>query len=109
MTPSLLVVTYQLRIPFAAFRGPAETAARQIADAPGLIWKIWGLDPDTGEGTSAYLFRDDSHARAFAEGPAIAALREGPAAHVTTRLAPIDRELSLLTGAGRVLDPPAPD
>ena len=58
MTLTLLSVTYRLRAPAQDFRVHAETAAHTIARAPGLAWKIWGLDPETGRGTSIYLFRD---------------------------------------------------
>ncbi len=101
--PTLLSVAYRLRIPAEAFRLPAEVAAHQIAQAPGLVWKIWGLDADTGEGTSVYLFRDTAAAAAFAAGPAMAQLRDGPAERVTTRIAPVDVALSTLTGAAGAL------
>lgn len=103
MTRTLLLVTYRLRIPAQEFRVHAETAAANISKAPGLVWKIWGLDPETGQGTSVYLFRDAATARAFAAGPAIAELRNGPTEDVTTRIAPVDAGLSTLTGATAAL------
>ena len=103
MTLTLLSVTYRLRAPAQDFRVHAETAAHTIARAPGLAWKIWGLDPETGLGTSIYLFRDAAAARAFAAGPAISALRNGPAEDVTTRIAPVDVALSIITGASGAL------
>jgi hypothetical protein len=103
MTPTLLVVTYRLRIPSADFRAHARTAAARIAEAPGLLWKVWGLDDETGFGTSTYLFRDGASAKAFAEGPTIAGLRDGPAWEVVTRIAPIDVGLSSITGAASIL------
>ena len=103
MSQTLLTVTYRLRIPADAFRSHAEVAAPRIAATPGLIWKIWGLNPETGEGTSVYLFHDAASARAFAAGPAIAELRNGPAEQVSPRLAPVDRGLSALTGAAAAL------
>lgn len=107
MTPTLLAVAYRLRIPAAEFRSHAEGAAPRIAETPGLVWKIWGLDPGAGEGTSLYLFRDAASAGAFATGPAIAALRAGPAEAVTVRLAPVDLGLSTMTGAAAALAVPA--
>jgi hypothetical protein len=103
MSLTLLAVTYTLTAPAETFKTRASDAAVHIADAPGLRWKIWGLDPATGEGTSFYLFRDRPSAEDFAEGPAIAALRSGPARQVLTRVAPIDVELSSLTHAAEVL------
>lgn len=108
MTLTMLVVSYQLRIPSETFRNHAKTAAVRIAEAPGLVWKIWGLDPDSGEGTSVYIFRDMVTAQAFADGPAIGALRNGPAENVVTRIAPVDVTLSSLTGAASALSLPIP-
>ncbi|HMQ94868.1 MAG TPA: YdhR family protein [Amaricoccus sp.] len=105
MTPTLILVTYRLRVPVAEFRAHARTAAARIAEAPGLLWKVWGLDEATGLGTSAYLFRDSASAEAFAEGPATSELRAGPAMDVFTRIAPVDAGLSAITGAARFLAP----
>jgi|GEM_PF-2318060 len=103
MTLTLISVAYRLRIPAANFLAHAEDSAHRIAAAPGLVWKIWGLDSDTGEGTSFYLFRDAASAQTFANGPALAALRDGPAESVTVRVAPVDTSLSNITGAGPAL------
>lgn len=105
MIPTLLLVIYRLRIPVADFRAHAQTAAARIASTPGLAWKVWGLDDETGFGTSAYLFHDAASAKAFAEGPAIAELRDGPAADVVTRITPVDVGLSSITGAAPILGP----
>ena len=105
MPLTLLSVTYRLRVPAQDFRVHAETVAHNIARAPGLVWKIWGLDPETGLGTSVYLFRDAAAARAFAAGPAISTLRNGPAEEVSIRVAPVDAGLSAITGAAATLAP----
>ncbi|MCA8881377.1 MAG: YdhR family protein [Rhodobacteraceae bacterium] len=103
MTPALLTVAYRLQIPSERFRTHARSVADQIAEAPGLVWKIWGLDPDSGQGTSVYLFRDAASASAFATGPVIAGLRNGPARDVITRISPVEAGLSTITGAAPAL------
>lgn len=103
MNQTLLIVTYRLRIPAEAFRSHAEIAGRRIAETPGLVWKIWGLDRETGEGSSVYLFGNTASAEAFATGAEIAGLRNGPAEQVSVRLAPVDTALSTITGAARAL------
>lgn len=108
MTLTMLAVTYRLRVPSEIFRERANKTAERIADAPGFIWKIWGLDPDSGDGTSVYMFRDAATAHAFAEGPVIGSLRNGPAENVVIRIAPIDVGLSSLTGAACALSLPNP-
>jgi hypothetical protein len=105
MTPAQLSVTYRLRVPARDFRAHAETAAELIAKAPGLVWKIWGLDRESGLGASVYLFRDIASATAVAAGPAISELRSGPAEEVTTRIAPVDTGLSAITRAAAAVNP----
>jgi len=96
--PSIVTVTYQLTVPVEEFRTKAERAAKQIARAPGLRWKIWGLDRNTGTGTSYYLFDNVDSAAAFAKGPIIAAMRDDPATiHVSVWVTPVDDHLSGLT------------
>ena len=56
---------------------------------------------------SAYLFHDRASAEAFANGPAIAALRDGPASRVDFRIAPVERALCALTHAEAVIAAPA--
>jgi len=87
-------------VPVSAFRDRAREVAARIAETPGLVWKIWGLDDATGEGTSLYLFRDAASAAAFA---GLAALRDGPADRVEVRLAPVVRDLSEVTRAAAAL------
>ncbi|MFO1144074.1 MAG: YdhR family protein [Amaricoccus sp.] len=103
MSLTIVTVAYRLRVPVVAFRDHAREVAERIAAAPGLVWKIWGLDEATGEGTSVYLFRDVASADAFAEGPVLAELRDGPADRVTVRLAPVVRDLSEITRAAAAL------
>lgn len=99
-TPVLLVVNYQLSIPSEQFLVGVTEAIPAIVAADGLVWKIWGLDSSTGRGNSAYRFRDRASAEAYAAGPVIAGLRNGPAQSVEISIAPIDRTLSVLTNAG---------
>ncbi|MCB1502687.1 MAG: YdhR family protein [Bauldia sp.] len=108
MTATLLSVSYRLRIPVTDFRNSAELAARRIAETPGLAWKIWGLDAETGEGTSIYLFRDAASAEDFASGPAIAQLRDGAAETVNLRLSAVDPVLSTITKGAVALAPAIP-
>jgi Putative mono-oxygenase ydhR len=104
MTATILTVNYRLTIPTSLFRANAKAPARAIAQVPGLVWKIWGLDDATGEGTSLYLFRDTESAAAFAEGPVIDELRKGPTSELSVRTAPVELELSRLTYATPALE-----
>lgn len=45
---------------------PPETA-KEIADFPGLKWKVWAVSPDGRRGTGFYLFADRESAEKRAE------------------------------------------
>lgn len=107
MRQALLTVTYRLTGDPAAFRNNMEDAAAAIAETRGLLWKIWGLDLDRRRGLSVYLFDGEHAANMFAEGPIIKSLRQHPdVAEVSLDHAPVDRNLSLLSGAGQALSEP---
>jgi hypothetical protein len=104
MTACLLVVRYRFNPAEGRFRRAGAQAAPLIAAAPGLAWKLWGLDDAEGTGLSAYLFDSVEAARVFAQGPVPAALRANPDVRdVELTIAPIDAGLSALTGAAAAL------
>lgn len=53
-------------------------AAQPIADTPGLRWKIWLVNEEERECGGIYLFDDEASARAFLEGPIVAATKSDP-------------------------------
>jgi hypothetical protein len=63
----------------AELGGAMETAARAIADVPGLAWKIWLLDEAQAEAGGIYLFDNDAAIDAFLAGPIIGQLKSTPA------------------------------
>lgn len=63
----------------------AEAAAYSTAEkaklfwiVPGLSWKIWLRDPETGKSGGIYLFKDRASAQAYVDGPIAAAVRKFP-------------------------------
>ena len=96
------LVTYRYRFTgdSADFRAGLQRAADVIATAPGLIWKIWGIDSAHGIGTSAYLFESPESAMNFTTCPMMTAFGQRPdVKDIAFESAPVDRELSLRTGA----------
>lgn len=60
----------QIDFPYAGPWGDEMTAAlenlaRNIADEPGLVWKIWTVSEATGEAGGIYLFSDRPSADAY--------------------------------------------
>lgn len=42
-----------------------EDLAADIAEQPGLLWKLWGENPETGRASGVYLFDTPEHAEAY--------------------------------------------
>jgi hypothetical protein len=100
MGQMLLTVRYRVRGDHAHFRHDMKKAAGLVAGIPGLVWKIWGIDQDREVGVSAYLFASEASARAFVAGPMIERLRGRPdVTDVSFEFAPVDQDLSEMTGA----------
>lgn len=62
----------------AHFRAEMTKSAPAIASIPGLVRNMWSLDPDSGLGTSIYLFDGEQAARDFLAGPTLEHLLNGP-------------------------------
>jgi putative monooxygenase ydhR len=104
MGQMLVTVRYRVQGDHAHFRHDVKKAAGLIAGIPGLVWKIWGIDEDGDTGVSAYLFASEASARAFIAGPTIERLRSRPdVTDVSFEFAPVDQELSEMTGAADAL------
>ena len=59
-------------------RAASNAIASEIAQVPGLRWKIWLLDEAESRGGGIYLFDDEESVRAYLEGPIVAALKSYP-------------------------------
>lgn len=103
MAPVLLSIAYDLHVPVDAFLERAPMIAARIAQTPGLIWKVWSLDRDSGHGASSYLFRDMASARAFADSPIVGSLRTRLANDVRIDILPVETGLSSTTHAASVM------
>jgi len=42
----------------AEYEKDAEPLAKEIAKAPGLLWKVWAFDDEKSIATGVYLFKD---------------------------------------------------
>jgi hypothetical protein len=104
MQQVLVTVRYRVHGDRIQFRNDMAKAAAMIAGSHGLAWEIWGFHKDRGAGINAYLFESAAAATAFVAGPVLERLRARPdVTEVSYDLAPIDQELSAITGAGVAL------
>ena len=73
--PHLLQINYRFSVSRAEFESGFDAIASEIAQVPGLRWKIWLLDEAESRGGGIYLFDDEESVRAYLEGPIVAALK----------------------------------
>lgn len=76
--PHLLQINYRFSVSRAEFESGFDAIASEIAQVPGLRWKIWLLDEAESRGGGIYLFDDEESVRAYLEGPIVAALKSYP-------------------------------
>ncbi len=73
-----VTVRYRVAGDHAHFRAEMTKSAPAVASIPGLVRNMWSLDPDSGLGTSVYLFESEAAARHFLAGPTLEHLLNGP-------------------------------
>ena len=72
-----VTVRYRVEGDCAHFRSEMTKTAPVIASIPGLVRNMWSLDPDSGLGTSIYLFENETAAQHFLAGPTLEHLLNG--------------------------------
>ena len=100
--PVCVQVHYRITGDLREYQSHAAAAAQQLARLQGLSWKLWLLDPLSGDAAGIYLFSDAAAAAAFLVGPALSGLRQHPAiADVSARSLGVLTDLSLTTFGAR--------
>ncbi len=65
MAKWILQVNFKYNGPFAELSRVNAEAAKQIAQAPGLRWKIWLTNEEKGEVGGIYLFDDEPSVQSY--------------------------------------------
>ena len=78
MNHAIVHVDIDLNVSIEDWLSYCEANVEHMLRVPGLEWKVWLASPD-GQGVGGiYLFSDASAARAYVDGPILAALRAAP-------------------------------
>lgn len=77
--PACVQVQYRITGDPRDYESLAAAAAPQLALLPGLCWKLWLFDPQSGDAAGIYLFSDAAAAAAFLAGPTLSSLSQHPA------------------------------
>jgi hypothetical protein len=72
----------QVNVTFSVSRADLEAAwlqaAQPIADASGLLWKVWLMNEAEREAGGIYLFESESAAQSYLDSPIVSALKASP-------------------------------
>ena len=71
----ILQINFNLNMPVAEYQKMAGSIAHAFLDVPGLMWKIWVLNPAAQEAGGIYLFDSQASLDAYVNGPMVAKLR----------------------------------
>ena len=74
----ILQINFKLNVPAAEYRKIADSVAQPIADAPGLVWKVWLLNEQDSEAGGIYLFQDEQSLSAYLSSPIIRQIKSLP-------------------------------
>ena len=74
-----LQIEFEFTCTVDEYRHIAAQRAPILASVPGLVSKLWIVDPERRHAGGAYLFSDRAAANAYLEGPIVAGLRANPA------------------------------
>ena len=74
----ILQINFKLNVSPAEYRKIAGSVTQAIADAPGLVWKVWLLNEQDGEAGGIYLFQDEQSLAAYLSGPIISQIKGLP-------------------------------
>jgi Putative mono-oxygenase ydhR len=74
----ILQINFKLNVAATEYRKIAESVVQPIADAPGLVWKVWLLNEQESEAGGIYLFQDEPSLAAYLSSPIIGQIKSLP-------------------------------
>ncbi len=77
-------ITYKLETSRDEYVEENLPYAQPIAETPGLKWKIWIINEDSGEAGGTYFFEDEASVQAFVDGPIVAEMKGDPSLSIKT-------------------------
>jgi hypothetical protein len=100
MSQQILQVNLGFNIPRADLSEAWLNVAQNIADVPGLVWKVWLMNEAKSEAGGIYLFESRAAAENYIGGPIVAALKASPAvSDISAKLFDVLEEHSAVTRA----------
>ena len=78
MSKKILEVNFRYAVSTPELEAGAQPLIDQVANVPGLIWKIWIIDENTQVAGGIYYFEDEEDARNYIEGPVFSQVKASP-------------------------------
>jgi hypothetical protein len=78
MAKIILQINYTYDIPRKEFEAAVSPVAHDIANVPGLRWKVWLINEKEHEAGGLYLFDDEAQAKMYLKSPIVVGIRENP-------------------------------
>ena len=98
MSGKILQINFRFKVSAAEYVDEVRPLAAQIAEVPGLLWKVWLMNEAESEAGGIYWFADPVSLQAYLDGPIVAAVASHPAlADISVRIFDSIGELSEIT------------
>lgn len=78
MSQKIVQINLKSNVPAQAVQQAWLPAAPVLAETPGLRWKIWLINSETGEVGGIYLFDDEASVQDFLNGPVATSIGSDP-------------------------------
>ena len=75
----ILQVNFKFNVPREQYENAVSPMAQDIADVPGLLWKVWLMNDKESEAGGVYLFADEASVEAYKGSPIVASVLSHPA------------------------------
>ena len=79
MSGKMLQINFRFKVSVSEYIDEVRPLAGQIADVPGLQWKVLLMNEAENEAGGIYWFTDGDSLQAYLEGPIVAAVASHPA------------------------------
>ena len=98
MSGCILQINFKFNVPVTDYVDAVTPLASDIADVPGLQWKVWLMNEGDSEAGGIYWFADRASLQAYLDGPIVAGIQKHPALeNISARIFDSIPELTAIT------------
>jgi hypothetical protein len=75
----ILQINFKFNVSREQFEETCSSLARDVANVPGLLWKVWLMNDKENEAGGIYLFADEASVEEYKSSPLVAGVLSHPA------------------------------